>query len=601
MTVNPLLPVSVSIAASANPVCSGTSVTFTATPVNGGTSPAYQWKVNGNNASGATNAGYSYVPVNGDIVTFDLTSNAICATGNPASSNTITLTVNPLLPVSVSIAASANPVCEGTPVNFTATPTNGGTSPAYQWKVNGNNASGATNATYAYNPANNDAVTCQLTSNAVCATGTPAASNTITMTVNPSLPAIVSIAPSANPVCAGTSVTFTATPTNGGTLPAYQWKINGINANGATNVTYDYIPANNDAATCQLTSNGVCVSGNPATSNTINMTVNPLVSVSVSIAASANPYCAGTGGVEFTATPTNGGASPLYQWKVNGNIISGATNRTYIYYSPANNDAVTCVMTSSTTCAANPATSNTLTMTVNYVIPTTPTAGTHVPSKTKIVWKWNAVPGATGYLWGTTFDQNDAMDVGTATSHEETGLTPNTPYIRFVWAINSCGVSPTAATLTSRTDLCEIGESFEGGIVFYIDETRQHGLIAAPTDQSSGTTWGCSGTVVGTSSSFGTGQANTTAIVTNGCAGPGTAARICDELILGGYNDWFLPSKDELNLMHNQKTAIGNMTYYYWSSSESTADAVWTQFFLTGQQVLNYKGYDYYVRAVRAF
>ncbi|MFZ4520490.1 MAG: T9SS type A sorting domain-containing protein [Bacteroidales bacterium] len=87
------VPVSISVSASSNPSCAGTSVTFTATPVNGGASPAYQWKVNGANVSGATNATYSFIPVNGNTVSCVLTSNAPCKSGNPATSNTITMTV----------------------------------------------------------------------------------------------------------------------------------------------------------------------------------------------------------------------------------------------------------------------------------------------------------------------------------------------------------------------------------------------------------------------------------------------------------------------------------------------------------------------------
>ena len=239
LTVNPLLPVSVTIAADANPVCAGTTVTFTATPTNGGAAPVYQWKVNGVNA-GANSATYAYVPVTGDVVTVDLTSNAVCATGSPATSAPVTMTVNPLLPVSVTIAADANPVCAGTTVTFTATPTNGGAAPVYQWKVNGVNA-GANSATYAYVPVTGDVVTVDLTSNAVCATGSPATSAPVTMTVNPLLPVSVTIAADANPVCAGTTVTFTATPTNGGAAPVYQWKVNGVNA-GANSATYSYVP-----------------------------------------------------------------------------------------------------------------------------------------------------------------------------------------------------------------------------------------------------------------------------------------------------------------------------------------------------------------------
>jgi hypothetical protein len=183
MLVNPLLPVSVSILASANNVCAGTQVSFTASPVNGGSNPTYQWKVNGNNVGG-NSPSYSYVPLNNDVVTVVLTSNASCTSGNPATSNAVTMLVNPLLPVSVSILASANNVCAGTQVSFTASPVNGGSNPTYQWKVNGNNV-GGNSPSYSYVPLNNDVVTVVLTSNASCTSGNPATSNAVTMLVNP--------------------------------------------------------------------------------------------------------------------------------------------------------------------------------------------------------------------------------------------------------------------------------------------------------------------------------------------------------------------------------------------------------------------------------
>ncbi|MFZ4520803.1 MAG: T9SS type A sorting domain-containing protein, partial [Bacteroidales bacterium] len=97
------LPVSVSVVPSANPVSTGTAVTFTATPVNGGSSPLYQWKVNGYNVgSNAASNIYTYNPANGDIVTCVLTSNASCVSGNPASSNAVTMDVTGV-PVAVTI------------------------------------------------------------------------------------------------------------------------------------------------------------------------------------------------------------------------------------------------------------------------------------------------------------------------------------------------------------------------------------------------------------------------------------------------------------------------------------------------------------------
>ena len=274
MSVNSLQPVNVTISASQNPACYGYSDTFTATPVNGGTAPSYQWKVNGNNA-GTNTPVYTYVPAYGDAIYCVLTSNLQCPSNNPATSNSISLTFNFPVTVSVTIAASANPVCSGSPVTFTATPANGGTTPAYQWKVNGSPV--GTNApAYTYNPANGDVVTCVLTSSLQCTNGNPATSSAVTMTVNPLLPVSVTVTASANPVTAGTSVTFTAAPVNGGAAPVYQWKVNGNNV-GTSNPVYSYAPVNNDAVTCVLTSNATCATGSPATSNTVNMTVNPLV------------------------------------------------------------------------------------------------------------------------------------------------------------------------------------------------------------------------------------------------------------------------------------------------------------------------------------
>ena len=272
VTITPGVPVSVSISASQNNVCAGTSVTFTAVPTNGGLSPSYQWKVNGVN-SGINSNTFTYTPVNNDIVTCVLTSSiTVCISNNPATSNAITMTVNPSQPVSVTVTPSQNPVCVGTTVNFTATPTNGGGNPSYQWKVNSVNV-GTNNPVYSYIPTNGDIITCILTSNATCPTGNPATSNAVTMTVSPNLPVSISITASSNPFCLGSSVTFTGTPMNGGPAPSFQWQVNGVNA-GTGASTYTYNPTGGDIVTCILTSSLSCTIGNPATSNSITMVVN---------------------------------------------------------------------------------------------------------------------------------------------------------------------------------------------------------------------------------------------------------------------------------------------------------------------------------------
>ena len=186
MSVNPLLPAGISVSASANNVCAGTSVTFTAAPVNGGSAPSYQWKVNGITA-GTNSPVYAYVPLNNDAVTCSLTSSEACAAGNPAVSPAVTMIVNAQLPVSVSISASINPFCIGTPVSFTASPANGGPLAVYQWKVNGVNA-GVNAPVFTYNPVSGDVITCLMTSSLHCVSGNPVLSNVIGMMGSPAPP-----------------------------------------------------------------------------------------------------------------------------------------------------------------------------------------------------------------------------------------------------------------------------------------------------------------------------------------------------------------------------------------------------------------------------
>ena len=152
-----------------------------------------------------------------------------------------------------------------------------------------------------------------------------------------------------------------------------------------------------------------------------------------------------------------------------------------------------------------------------------------------------------------------------------------------------------------------IGESYGGGIVFYVHDNGQHGLIAATADQSSGIQWynGSYTTTGATLNAVYAGKANTEIIISNQGAGS-YAAQVCDDYSVTVnneyYDDWYLPSRYELNLMYLQKIAIGGFaSYYYWSSTEYLTNIAWMQSFSNSFHYERDKVTPYYVRAVRAF
>ena len=148
-----------------------------------------------------------------------------------------------------------------------------------------------------------------------------------------------------------------------------------------------------------------------------------------------------------------------------------------------------------------------------------------------------------------------------------------------------------------------IGQSYQGGIIVYLDSTGQHGLIVATADQSEGIQWYNGSYMVtgATGTAIGTGLTNTNTIIA--AQGSGSyAASIARDYNGGGYTDWFLPSKDELNQLYENKTTnMGFTDYPYWSSTEIDIVNGWYQDFNGGYQYDSYKEYTKPVRAVRAF
>ena len=168
----------------------------------------------------------------------------------------------------------------------------------------------------------------------------------------------------------------------------------------------------------------------------------------------------------------------------------------------------------------------------------------------------------------------------------------------------------------------QVGDFYQGGVVFHLFEEGEtgyvagqiHGLIAAVADQSSGIQWttGNYVTIGATGTAIGTGSANTTAIISaQGGTETSYAAGLARAYTGGGYTDWFLPSKDELNKMYTKRVTINTTaasnsgsdfgSSYYWSSTENDNDNAWMQRFIDGFQTNFSKSATRDVRAVRAF
>ncbi len=178
-----------------------------------------------------------------------------------------------------------------------------------------------------------------------------------------------------------------------------------------------------------------------------------------------------------------------------------------------------------------------------------------------------------------------------------TGLTLGVTYYVRAYATNVVGTSYGAEF--SFTTSPGIGDNYQGGVIAYVFEPGDpgyiagqfHGLIAAASDQSNGSQWSPNN-VTGTGAfrtALGGGNDNTIDITNANGAGI-YAARLCYDLVLNGYSDWFLPDLDELNKLYLSKVAIGGFTgNVYWSSTEVNLSQAWAQNFNDGIQVITGK------------
>jgi hypothetical protein len=335
--------------------CPGDSVTLSA---NTGVGLTYQWRKDGLNIANATNA--SFKAMQSGVYDVAVSNTGGCTT----ISNSITVTVaGNAAPVVTILASPGNSVCPNTNVTFTATPTNGGTTPVYQWQLNGNNV-GLNQATYSNNTlAANDVIRVIMTSNAACVFPLSDTSNVITMQLLAAPSA--SVTPSASTTfCSGSSITLSASPGN-----TYLW------STAATTQIISVTTANTFRVT--ITASNGCSVVSSAITTTVNS--NPTTAITPS---GVTTFCQG-GNVTLTASGGN-----TYVWSTNATTTAISATASGNYVVTATN-ANGCTATASQVVTVN---------SIPSVIIT--------PNSSTTICQGNSVgltaSGANTYTWSTT-------------------------------------------------------------------------------------------------------------------------------------------------------------------------------------------------------
>ncbi|BDS11782.1 T9SS type A sorting domain-containing protein [Aureispira anguillae] len=298
-----------------------------------------------------------------------------------------------------------------------------------------------------------------------CTNGTCILTDSImfTVTFDSSIVSDVTISASVLPtdtVCAGTAITYTATATNEGTSPIYQWRVNGVNvgSNAATFTTSSL--NNNDVVTCILYSNMPCVSGSPDTSNALVASILPNVTPSVtwSTTPHIDTICDGVH-VTFTAIPNHGGTTPSYQWFLNGSTVGN--NGSFSSSTLNSGDILELMMSSTASCVTNSIATSTDTINVKTV-PAQPLSITGAPSictGTSASYTIPLVNHATSYTWTlpSGWTGSSTTDSISVTANSNSGIIS-------VTANNACGVS-SAAQLNITANLLPVVTFSSLGVV----------------------------------------------------------------------------------------------------------------------------------------
>jgi chitodextrinase len=414
------------------------------------------------------------------------------------------------------------------------------------------------------------------------------------------------------------TVTFTAPFSNGGSaITGYMVTSNpgGITGTGSSSPITVTGLTNGTAYTFTVVATNA--NGNSVTSSASN-SVTPSAPSTVPGAPAIGTTTAGNAQatVTFIAPASNGG-SPITGYTVTSNPggLTGTGSSSPITVTDLTNGTAYTFTVVATNFNGNSSPSSSSNTVTPSTVPGAPTMGTTTAGNSQATVTFTA-PASNGGspITGYTVTSNPGGLTGTGSSSPitVTGLTNGTAYTFTVVATNISGNSSPSSASNSIIPSLSVGDSYQGGFIAYILQLgdlgyipgQTHGLIVAPSDQSTGAEWGCFGTIITGADgiALGTGNQNTKDIMA-GCSTLGIAARLCGDLVFNGYSDWYLPCKDELNKLYAMKVLGfgGFADTAYWSSSEYESGNAWLQYFSNGYQDYSAKFVGNYVRAVRSF
>ena len=433
----------------------------------------------------------------------------------------------------------------------------------------------------------------------------------------------------------GSTPTQNTTPTwtwssGGGGNGTYQYKINdndfdtgGYEEN--SNTTYTYTTPSDGTYTLYIrelddAGNPSSISESSVTVDTVGSTTAPTVSCT-SDSIDTTPY--------WSWTHNSADGSGNYRYKLDSsNLETGSTSTTHTFYSPSSSlsEGTHTLYVQESDAAGNWSVTGSKSITISIPPPTllTPTSGGIAEGRSPYL-DWDSVSGVTHYQIQIDASSNfSSMDVNTTVSASAYQVTVElTVGYTYYWRVrsrNSDGVyGQTWSAIWSFNPEYTVGDRGPaGGYVFYDDQdggptiTGRYLEVAPAYTEFHGVEWGTNGTLIGgTGTAIDTGTNNTYRIcnaLTQNPEPEDRAAELCSDLVVGSYTDWFLPSKDEIELIYQNlhKNSLGGFSStFYWSSSESTSTSAWMRHF-GGESGSDYiddrtKTNSFYVRAVRNF